>query len=199
MSLKIAQNLMNLFFLAPTVNAILVFDDTEYLGALLKRDLEIGIKKKSFEFFENINLIRMENLEQFVLNDFSKEETRIPVVDKTGELLRIISYREFLSQFHFGKFLQDFQQREVWDYMDHPIIITNHFKKILYLNRQALNLTKKDLIGQRFSRFLKYFDIKIKDDTPLLQHHAQAYRLQKDLSESKEFFYRIYQLFPVNP
>ncbi len=193
-----ARNLMELFFQAPTVSAILVFDDMEYFGAVLKRDVEIGMREGSFNLFENISLIPIESLERYLFASKADPKTKIPTIDKTGKPIRLISHREFLSQFYFENFLQKFELQNVWDYLEHPLLVTNYFKKILYLNREALLLCGKDFIGKSFSRFSKNFDIKIDGENLLFQKNDHFCRLLMSQSESKDFFYRVYQLFPIN-
>ncbi len=43
MDTELIKDLMELFFHAPMANGILVFEDNDYLGVVLKRDIEIGI------------------------------------------------------------------------------------------------------------------------------------------------------------
>jgi hypothetical protein len=197
METELAKNLMELFFHAPAVNGILVFEDNDYLGVILKRDIEIGVMEGNFNLFENINFMKLAQLPPVLFKNEGLKNIKIPVVDKTGNLIRIISYEEFLSQFFFDEFINHFKTENVLDHLEHPVVITNHFKKTVYLNKSALELIERDILGKNLSIFLKTFDIKMDGEQMFLKKKDHEYRLVISSSSSKNFSFFVYQFFKI--
>ncbi len=191
----VAKNLLQLFFQAPLVNALLVFEDNDYLGVVFKRDIERGISTGSFQLFENISFIRSDDLQTVLFSHQVTKSVRIPVIDKVGNLLRIISYDEYMSQLFFEKFIFKFDLEAVLDNLDHPLIITNHFKKVLYLNKRALEMIEKDFLGRKMSELLKNFTVEMVNDKMILTKDEAIYHLVINHSSMKNFSFIIYQFF----
>jgi hypothetical protein len=191
--IELAKELMELFFHAPAANGILVFEDQDYLGVLFKRDIEIGMSEGNFRLFENINLIKVSQLDEVLFKNGSSRNGKIPVVDKAGQLIRIISQEEFLCHFFFDEYLQHFKTQSVLDHLEHAVIITSYFKKIIYANKKALELIQNDIIGKSFSSVLKLFEIKSADSFMELEKDGRFYRLSISASVSKSFSYFVYQ------
>ncbi len=190
--LVLAKNLMQLFFLAPAAHGLLVFEDNDYLGVVLKRDIEIGIMEGRFSLFENINILKVSQLTQTLFRNDSLKNQLLPVIDKAGALLRIISYDEFQCQFFFDEYSPRFKVQGVLEDLESPLIITNHFKKTIFANRKALELIEKDIEGRCFSDVLKHFEIKNVGDFMIVEKKGVSYRLVISHSENKNFSYYLY-------
>ncbi len=117
------------------------------------------------------------------------------MIDKGGSLIRIISYDEFMSQLFFEKFIFKFDLESALDNLDHPLIITNHFKKILYLNKKALEMIEKDILGRKITELLKTFTIEMVNDRMILTKDDNIYNLVINSSTMKNFSFVIYQFF----
>ncbi len=195
---QLAHRLLQLFFQAPLVNALLVFEDNEYLGVIFKKDIQIGLKENNFDLSLNLNFIQEQEVRDIILSsDKQKDALKIPVIDKEGHLLKIISFQEFESQFYFNHFLEEFSLEHVWDSLDHPLILTNHFKKVLYLNKQAFLLARKDLLGTKLSQFLNLFEMEMNMDRMILSRIDQMFHLVISHAHSEYFDYQLYQFFPI--
>ena len=195
MDIELAKELLELFFHAPAVNGILVFEDNDYLGVVLKRDIEIGIMEGNFNLFENINFMKINQIQNSLFKNETIKSTKIPVVDKAGKLIRIISHEEFLCHFYFEDFIEHFKEGNVFDYLDHPLVITNHFKKTIYANKKALEWIEKDFIGKNFTSVLKQFDIRITSGEMFIEKKETYYRLFISHAAAKNFSYYVYQFF----
>lgn len=198
MEIDLARELMKYFFQAPTANGILVFEDNEYLGIVLKKDIEFGIATGNFNLFENINMVKPVDLIQIISKDNKKRNVKIPVIDKSGKLIRIITYEEFNSQFNFEEFEQTFKIPSVIDYLEYPLIITNCFKKCLYANKNAFELAGFDIPGKKITSLLKKFEIKKFENGLLLEKDNKIYHLVISKSESKNFLYFVYNFLSFN-
>ena len=192
---ELIKDLMELFFHAPMANGILVFEDNDYLGVVLKRDIEIGIMDGNFNFFENISFIKLNQLQNSLFKKESLKANKVPVVDKTGKLIRIISFEEFQSQFYFDEFIPHFKEQNVFDNLEHPLVITNHFKKTIYANKSALELMERDIIGKNYSSLLKLFEIQMVEGSMILEKKEEIYQLSISHSLAKNFSYYVYQFF----
>jgi len=197
MEIELAQKLLSFFFKAPLVNALLVFEDNEYFGVVFKRDIEMGIRDGSFRLFENISTLRAEELATVLFAQQVSSDTVIPVIDKVGNLNKIISYEEFESHFHFDRFIENFSVSPVIDSLDTPIIVTNHFKRILYMNRGAYEIAGKDFTGWNISSLLKQCEIEISGDRMLATAGERTYQLHIHFSLTEIFSYHVYQFIPV--
>ncbi len=192
---RLSKDLIKYFFQAPSANGLLVFEDNEYLGVVLKKDIEFGITTKNFKLFENINFIRISEIEDIIFKENNKKSAKVPVVDKSGNLLKIITYDEFLSHFYFDDFITGFKPNSVFDDLDHPIFITNFFKRCLYTNKKGFELAEFDIIGKNISNLLKKFEIKKMDKGMLLEKNGKMYTLYISHSETKNFYFLVYDFF----
>lgn len=193
----LAKQLLTLFFKAPLVNALLVFEENDYLGVVLKRDIERGLKEANFELYRNINLIHRDDLGNVLFRHQVTKSVSIPVIDKAGTFVKFISYDEFVSQLYFEKYIFKFDPESVLDNLDHPMIITNHFKKVLYLNKMALEMLQEDALGGKMASILKEFRIEINGDRMFVTKDDMTYYLIINNSSTKNFSYIIYQFFAV--
>jgi hypothetical protein len=194
---KLAKRLLSHFFKAPLVNAMLVFEDNSFLGAVLKKDIERGIIENNFNLFENINIINESEILQVLFYHNPQKNATIPVIDKGGNLIKIISFTEFESQFSLNRYLDKFKTDNVIEYLDHPVLITNCFKKILYLNREALKMIGEDFLGHKLSDLLKRFDIEIASDRMIVSKDDNMYHLIINYSSEEDFDYQVYQFFLI--
>lgn len=190
----LAKSLMELFFQAPAANGILVFEDNDYLGVILKRDIEIGIAEGRFVFSENMNFVNIKDLSGVLFRE-NGNSVKIPVVDKSGELIRIITHEEYACQFYFENYLPHFREQNVLDYLEHPLIITNHFKKAVYANQKAMELLEMDVAGRNLTPVLKRFHMNVVKESMILEKNGELFRLVISHSLSKNFSYYIYQFF----
>jgi hypothetical protein len=197
MEIELAQKLLSFFFKAPLVNALLVFEDNEYFGVVFKRDIEMGLREGNFQLFENISTIRAEELTTVLFAQQVSSGTVIPVIDKVGNLNKIISYEEFESHFHFDRFIADFSVAPVIESLDTPIMVTNHFKRILYMNRGAYEIAEKDFTGWNIGSLLKQFEIEISGDKMLVTAGEMTYQLHIHFAMAENFSYHVYQFIPV--
>jgi hypothetical protein len=195
--IELAKKLMQLFFLAPAAHGALVFEDNDYLGVVLKRDIEIGIMEGCFSLFENINLIKMSQLTQTLFRNNNSKNLLLPVIDKGGTLLRIISYEEFQCHFFFDEYIPHFKIQGVLDDLECPLVITNHFKKAIFANRKALELIERDIEGRNFSDFLKQFNIKNVGYFMIVEKKGLSYNLIISHSENKNFSYYFYLFLKI--
>lgn len=193
MEIELAKELMQLFFHAPAANGLLVFEDNEYLGVILKRDIEIGIMEGNFNVFENINMVKTNQLTRLLFKDETNRNLKIPVIDKVGKLIRIITQEEFNCQFNLDDYIQHFKLQQVFDSMDHPLIVTNHFKKCIYANKKALELVEFDIQGKNFSTIMKLFDVKQAGKFLTLVKKDHVFHLIISHAQTKNFSYIVYQ------
>jgi hypothetical protein len=198
MELELARELMKYFFYAPHANGILVFEDNEYLGVVLKKDVEYGITSGNFKLFENINILKVNELSTLLFRESSKKNAKVPVIDKAGNLIRIISYEEFISQFYFDEFVKNFKSGAFLDNLDYPLVITNCFKKCLYANKMAFNLAEFDFLGKSINLLLKKFEIKKIDRGLVLENKKDRFTLFISKSENKNFLYYVYNFLKLD-
>ncbi len=149
----------------------------------------------NFNFFENISFIKLNQLSNSLFKNDSSKNNKVPVIDKAGKLIRIISYEEFLSQFFFDEFITHFKEQNVFDNLENPLVITNHFKKTVYANKAALELMERDIVGKNFSSILKLFEIQIVEGSMILEKKEEIYHLVISHSQAKNFSYFVYQFF----
>lgn len=194
---KLARRLLQLFFQAPLVNALLVFEDSDYLGIVFKKDIERGVTSGDFELFENISTISVDQLPAALFGGRATKSAMIPVIDKAGETIGIISYDEFLSQLMFEKYIFRFDLEPVLDNLDHPVLITNTFKKILYLNKEALTLFQKDMAGKAFGAAIKDFEMEMRGEQMIVSRGDEMFRLFISQSPMKNFSFIFYQFFYI--
>ena len=192
MEIELAKNLMKLFFHAPAAHGLIIFEDNDYLGVVLKRDIEIGIMEGCFSLYENISMIKISQLPQTIFKNSSAKNLQVPVIDKAGSLLRIISFEEFQCQFYFDEYKQHFKVLGVIEDMEQPLVITNHFKKAIYANRKALELIERDIEGKAFTEVLNHFEIKNVGTFMLIEKKGVSYNLVISHSENRNFSYYIY-------
>lgn len=197
METDLGRELIRHFFNAPQVEAMLVFEDNEYFGIVLKKDVEMSLVKRNFELGGNINRVKPSQLPLLLFRGEPGKNTRIPVIDKAGNLIRIISYEEYESHFDADTFLPRFRPSATLEGLSHPLVITNHFRKILYANRKALELSRIDLPGKPFSAMLRLFEIRSLSDRMLLENADKKYHLFISASDHKGFSSYLYQFLPL--
>ncbi len=197
MEIEMAKSLMKLFFHAPAAHGIIVFEDNDYLGVVLKRDIEIGIMEESFSLYENISMIKVSQLSQTLFRNNSNKNLQVPVIDKAGSLLRIISFEEFQCHFFFDEYMPHFKILGVIEDLEHPLVITNHFKKTIFANRKALELIERDIEGKIFTEVLNHFEIKTVGDFMLIEKKGVSYNLLISHSESRNFSYYLYLFLKI--
>lgn len=190
----LAKHLLQLFFNAPLVKGLLVFEDNDYLGVVFKKDVELGVSSRKFVFDEQVNYIRFDEIQALIFCREPGPEIRIPVVDKSGSLIKIISFDEFESVFYFNRFIENFTPEKILDNLGHPLLITNCFKRILYLNKQALMLVQRDYLGERIALYFKNFSIEMIQDNMFLTQGDKSFRLLIGDSNRDGFDYLVYQL-----
>ncbi|OHD53424.1 MAG: hypothetical protein A2Y33_14990 [Spirochaetes bacterium GWF1_51_8] len=198
MEKDIAQKLLGLFFKAPLVHALLVFEDNEFFGVVFKRDIELGMREGNFELYENINTIRVDELSSMLFANQATSTTVIPVIDKVGNLVKIMTYEEYESHFHFDRYIANFSVSPVLDNLDHPVVVTNHFKRILYMNNLAMETAGKDYLGWNVNSLLKQFDIEIAGEKMIVTKDDKVFHLHIHYSLAENFSYHVYQFLPVN-
>lgn len=191
---EVAKRLMELFFQAPAAHGILVFEDNDYLGVVLKRDIEMGIAEGKFVLSENLNFVNVKELSGLLFRD-NGVGAKIPVIGKDGVLIRIITHDEYVCQFHFDSYLPHFKEQNALDYLEHPLVITNHFKKAIYANQKAMELLETDVAGKNLTPILKSFHMNMVKDSMILEKNGELFRLTISHSLSKSFSYYVYQFF----
>jgi hypothetical protein len=75
------------------------------------------------------------------------------------------------------------------------VVITSHFKKVIYANRKAMELFNMDLAGRNLTPILKDFHMNVVKDSMILEQNGVLYRLTISNSLSKTFSYLVYQFF----
>ncbi|MGC8771760.1 MAG: PAS domain-containing protein [Brevinematia bacterium] len=188
---------MKYFFQAPSVNGLLVFEDNEYLGVVLKKDIELGIATGVFNLYENINFLKVNEMANIIFKENNKKNSKLPVIDKTGALIKFISYEEFQSHFYFDEFIEGFKIANVFDNIDYPFLITNYFKKCIYANKKAFEIAGFDIVGKSISILLKKFEIKRVENGLILERNGEAYNLMIHHSETRNFTYLVYNFFTI--
>jgi hypothetical protein len=197
METDIGRELIRHFFHAPQVEALLVFEDNEYFGIVLKKDIEMSLVKKGFELGGNINRVKPAQLPLLLFRGEPGKTTRIPVIDKTGRLQRIISYEEYESQFDTDAYLPHFKPSSTLEGLAHPVVVTNHFRRILYANRRAMETAGMDLPGKPFSALLRLFEIRSLSRRMLIEKGEAHFELLITSSDFKGFSSFLYQFLPV--
>ncbi|MGL4389123.1 MAG: hypothetical protein ACRCTJ_07010 [Brevinema sp.] len=191
------QNIYHLFLTYPYLNALLVFDDHEFAGILLKKDIESALKSKDSFLIDKINKVSKEDLEKSIFNENPKLNMKIPFISLTGEIQDLMSYDEFVSEFFPEDFSQRLSLQEVFFCLSHPLVIMNRFKRILYLNKSAEELLSEKARGEKITDVMLGFQINCEGDRILIHRQKEMWKLIISESESKFAFYFIYQMIPM--
>ncbi|MGL5955832.1 MAG: hypothetical protein ACRC0X_04410 [Brevinema sp.] len=185
-----------MFLEHPHLNACPVFQDHQFLGILLKKDLEKQLSHQDHDISDLIIQVSSEHLEQILFHDTPHVKTKIPYINKSGILLGALLYDEFVSEFFPEDFVTKLSFHEIFNYYEYPVLILNQFKTILYLNHQAQELLTDKVFGVKISDALLAFDMRMNDQEMILQRHEESWRLMISKSMTPYALYYIYQFFP---
>lgn len=189
------QNIYHLFLQFPYLNACLVFDNNNFSGILLKKDLEDSLKMNDNFLVDKIINISKDAVEELLFNETPKLKMQIPFISLMGEVQGLIFYDEFVSEFFTDDFLTRLSLQEVFGNLMHPILIMNRFKRILYLNKKAEEIFSQQALGQKVSDVMLSFDINCGDDNRILisrQHECWQLLISESVTPFAKYY--IYQL-----
>ncbi|MGL4367390.1 MAG: hypothetical protein ACRCTQ_03825 [Brevinemataceae bacterium] len=179
------------------LNGCLIFEENEFKGIFLKKDLEQMLKVNDHFIIDKKISISSDNIEDILFNQPPNLKMRIPYINFNGQILGLLLYEEFVSEF----FPQDFQTKlslvEIFDYHEHPILILNIFKTILYLNNKAQDLLSQEAFGKKISNVLLGFQMSFDNHIILTNQDNHSWYLTISHSFSTHATYQIYQFIPI--
>lgn len=186
------------FLLSPYLNACLVLDHQQFLGILLKKDLERKLRDQHNTIVDLIIKVPLEELEDILFNIAPSLKMTIPYINIKGTILGSLLYEEFVSEFFPHDFKMRLSFQEIFDYHEHPIMILNQFKTILYINKIAENLFSSAAFGKKITDILLAFEIVPKKDRILLVRQEEVWDLVITKSSAPHASYYLYHLFPYS-
>ncbi|MGL4394877.1 MAG: hypothetical protein ACRCS8_06615 [Brevinema sp.] len=195
------QNIYHLFLQYPYLNAVLVFDDlqtSEFIGVLLKKDIENALKSQDNFLIDKISKVSKDSLEQVIFNESPKITMKAPFISLMGEIQDDISYDEFVSEFFPEEVEHRLSLQEVFYDLNHPLMILNRFKRILYLNRAAEELLSEKARGEKVSDVMLAFQLNCDDERIYIHRQEEIWKLIISESKSKSALHYIYQMIPVS-
>ena len=196
--MKKLHKIYQLFLEYSHINACLVFEDQIFQGILLKKDLERKLSDTDDSILENIIKIPVENLEDILFNEPPSIRMKIPYINCNGEILGVLLYDEFVSEFFPLDFATRLSLQEVFTYYENPIIILNQFKTILYMNNAGRELLSEKVLGIKISDALLAFQIGHEGEQLIIMRQEEQWSLIISKSQSPHAFYYIYQFIPYS-
>lgn len=194
--MKKIHKIYQMFLEHPHLNACLVFNSNEFQGILLKKDLEQNLYRTKNDISKLIIKMQTEHIEDILFHDPPNIKTKIPYINPSGKLMGVMLYEEFVSEFFTEDLVTKISYKELLDYYEHPVVILNQFKTILYLNKLADELLSEKVFGMKISDALLAFDIEFDDDRMILRRQDEAWSLFIAKSKTPYTKYYFYHFMP---
>ncbi|MGL4562479.1 MAG: hypothetical protein ACRCVW_01305 [Brevinema sp.] len=191
------QTLYHLFLKHPYLNASLVFDDHDFAGILLKKDIERALKSQDNFLIDKIMNIPKDNLEKLIFTEKPKLKMQIPFISLTGEFKGMMMYDEFVSEFFPHDFTTRLSLQEVFYHVNYPILILNQFNRILYLNKSAEDLLSPKACGEKISNVMLGFEINHCNNDIIIHRQEEQWKLLIAKSQTNFASYSIYQFIQI--
>jgi len=196
--MKKLHKIYQLFLEYSYVNACLVFEDQIFQGIFLKKDLERKLSDTDDCILDHIIRIPLENLEDILFNEHPSIRMKIPYINCNGEILGVLLYDEFVSEFFPLDFATRLSLQEVFTYYENPIIILNQFKTILYMNNAGKELLSEKVLGIKISDALLAFQIGHEEEQMTITRQEEKWSLIISKSQTPHASYYIYQFIPYS-
>ena len=177
----------------PHLSACLIFEENEYQGILLKKDLERRLRDDENFIHDLIINVPKDGIEDIIFNDTPNIKMGIPYFDTRGCYLGVLLYDEFVAEFFPEDFQTKLSHREIIDYFEHPAFIVNQFKTILYINKEGESLLSAKAFGQKIPNMLLSFEITMDKDKMQVLRNGQTWTLFISKSQTPFALYYIYQ------
>lgn len=164
-----------------------------YKGILLKNDLDEILNTQNSFYLDKILQVKKNDLETTLFKVPPSLRTVIPYINSSGEHFGTMKYEEFVSEFFPEDFTTKMSLTEIFDYYEYPIVITNQFKTILYINKQSSELFSSESFGKKISDILLSFTMKIEKEKMTLQREGEIWDLSVSESQTAHAKYYVYQ------
>ena len=194
--MKKLHKIYQLFLEYSYINACLVFEDQVFQGILLKKDLERKLSDIDDCILEHIIKIPLENLEDILFNEPPSIRMKIPYINSKGQILGILLYDEFVSEFFPMDFATRLSLQELFNYYENPILILNQFKTILSMNSAGRELLSEKVLGIKIGDALLAFQIGHEGEQMTITRQEEKWSLIIFKSQTPHASYHIYQFIP---
>ncbi len=196
--MKKLHKIYQLFLEYSYINACLVFEDQNFQGILLKKDLERKLSDNDDCILDHIIKIPLENLEDILFNEAPSIRMKIPYINSSSKILGVLLYDEFVSEFFPLDFTTRLSLQEVFTYYENPIIILNQFKTILYMNNAGRELLSEKVLGIKICDALLAFQIGHEGEQMTITRQEEHWSLIISRSQTPHASYYIYQFIPYS-
>ncbi len=186
-----------MFLENPHLNACLVLNGNEFQGVVLKKDLEQNMYRTNNDISSLIVKISNEYIEDFLFHEPPSLKTKITYINPSGKLMGSMLYDEFVSEFFPEDLVTKMSFKELMDYYEHPALVLNQFKTILYLNKLAIELLSEKVFGMKISDALLAFDMEVDGDRMLLKRQDEVWSLFIAKSKTPFSKYYLYHFISV--
>ena len=194
--MKKLHKIYQLFLEYSYINACLVFEDQNFQGILLKKDLERKLSDTDDCILDHIIKIPLENLEDILFNEPPSIRMKIPYINSNGEILGALLYDEFVSEFFPMDFATRLSLQELFNYYENPILILNQFKTILSMNSAGRELLSEKVLGIKIGDALLAFQIGHEGEQMTITRQEEKWSLIIFKSQTPHASYHIYQFIP---
>ena len=194
--MKKLHKIYQLFLEYSYINACLVFEDQNFQGILLKKDLERKLSDTDDCILDHIIKIPLENLEDILFNEPPSIRMKIPYINSNGEILGALLYDEFVSEFFPMDFATRLSLQELFNYYENPILILNQFKTILSMNSAGRELLSEKVLGIKIGDALLAFQIGHEGEQMTITRQEEKWSLIIFKSETPHASYHVYQFIP---
>ncbi len=194
--MKKLHKIYQLFLEYSYINACLVFEDQNFQGILLKKDLERKLSDTDDSILDHIIKIPLENLEDILFNEPPSIRMKIPYINSNGEILGALLYDEFVSEFFPMDFATRLSLQELFNYYENPILILNQFKTILSMNSAGRELLSEKVLGIKIGDALLAFQIGHEGEQMTITRQEEKWSLIIFKSQTPHASYHIYQFIP---
>ena len=194
--MKKLHKIYQLFLEYSYINACLVFEDQNFQGILLKKDLERKLSDTDASILDHIIKIPLENLEDILFNEPPSIRMKIPYINSNGEILGALLYDEFVSEFFPMDFATRLSLQELFNYYENPILILNQFKTILSMNSAGRELLSEKVLGIKIGDALLAFQIGHEGEQMTITRQEEKWSLIIFKSQTPHASYHIYQFIP---
>ena len=194
--MKKLHKIYQLFLEYSYINACLVFEDQNFQGILLKKDLERKLSDTDDCILDHIIKIPLENLEDILFNEPPSIRMKIPYINSNGEILGALLYDEFVSEFFPMDFATRLSLQELFNYYENPILILNQFKTILSMNSAGRELLSEKVLGIKIGDALLAFQIGHEGEQMTITRQEEKWSLIIFKSQTPHASYHVYQFIP---
>ncbi len=181
----------------PHLKACPVFKDSSYKGLVLKKDLENLLNNGGSDISELIIKVSPDKLEDMVFYEIPNLKSEIPYITPSGKLMGRMKYNEFVSEFFPEDYTTKLSLKEIFDKLNHPVIILNSFKTVIYINSFAENILSGKIFGMKISDALISYEFAPSDGRLIIKRQGEKWHLLISQSKTPFALYYIYQMLPI--